>query len=691
MEAILRTMVSAPTDRAFDLFRELVDTMRPRDHADAVAANNAVQALAYLLEQSGDFRAALRRHMLHLLSTRKQVQLYTDTGILSNETFYTALTRRIGYRVLPPVFNRYSLKDVFGALFHKKTDYVWLEAISREAWLALGRAMHFHDETDLVSINKTRVQVLEAIQVLSCRLSAIGLEPELVRNNPDIERFESPFVRQNVETLAYIEHYRRTMIDEALPDEDVRPILVLLDQCEEWLTKAKKSAAKNGISVGLTYHLVRIYQHIERMRMLLLLIDPVPNPDKAELVIDGLVALVRAENRKYRIRDVFAENTSLLALQVTEHASHTGEHYIAETRSEWLGMFRSAAGAGVIVGFMALLKLLTAKAHIPLLLEAILFGLNYALGFMLIHMLHFTIATKQPAMTAAKIAATIHAGSKRNRQRLDLDELAGLIVKVVRTQFIAIVGNVALAMPVALLIAMTWNWYFGVPPVDAAKADHLLHDLSPIASLAVFHAAIAGCCLFLAGLISGYYDNKAIYNRIPDRIAALPWLNWLVGESRARRLAKYIENNLGALAGNFYFGMMLGMIGTVGFLLGLPIDIRHITFSSAYLSFAAVAYNFQLDWHIVAMSVLGIALIGMTNLAVSFGLALWVALRSRKLTFQATKPLLGELVRRFLKNPAQFFVPPRSPKPVVEAPVPSLPNHQETVREWVRLRRQRAG
>ncbi|WP_432723522.1 site-specific recombinase [Jeongeupia wiesaeckerbachi] len=690
MEAILRAMVSAPTERAFDLFRELVDTMRPRDHADAVAANNAVQALAYLLEQYPDYRAALRRHLLHLLSTRKQVQLYTDTGILSNETFYTALTRRIGYRVLPPVFNRYSLKDVFGALFHRRTDYVWLEAISRDAWLALGRAMHVHDETDRDSINKTRLQVLEAIQVLSCRLSAIGLEPELVRNNPDIERFESPFVRQNVETLAYIEHYRRAMIDEALPDEDVRPILVLLDQCEDWLAKIRKSAAKNGISVGLTYHMVRLYQHVERMRMLLLLIDPVPSPDKAELIIDGLVALVRAENRKYRIRDVFADNTSLLALQVTEHASHTGEHYIAETRSEWLGMFRSAAGAGVIVGFMALIKLLTAKAHIPLLLEAILFGLNYALGFMLIHMLHFTIATKQPAMTAAKIAATIHAGSRQGRtQRVDLDELAGLIVKVVRTQFIAIVGNVALAMPVALLIAMGWNWYVGSPVIDTAKADHLLHDLSPIASLALFHAAIAGCCLFLAGLISGYYDNKAIYNRIPDRIAALPWLNWLVGESRARRLAKYIENNLGALAGNFYFGMMLGMIGTVGFLLGLPIDIRHITFSSAYLSFAAVTYNFQLDWQIVAMSVLGIALIGMTNLAVSFGLALWVALRSRKLTFQATKPLLGELARRFMRNPGQFFLPARAAKPV--APPPPLPNHQETVREWIRLRRQRAG
>ena len=33
--------------------------------------------------------------------------------------------------------------------------------------------------------------------------------------------------------------------------------------------------------------------------------------------------------------------------------------------------------------------------------------MNYALGFMLIHVLHFTVATKQPMMTAAALAATV--------------------------------------------------------------------------------------------------------------------------------------------------------------------------------------------------------------------------------------------------------------------------------------------
>ncbi|UXY15905.1 site-specific recombinase [Chitiniphilus purpureus] len=691
MQAILHEMTTAADAELIGLLAALIRQLRPARARDGRAAINGVQALCYLLELHPEYRQALRRALLHLISSCRQVPLYTETGILSNETFFATLRRRIGERLLPPVPDPQSLKDRFGEIFSAPDDHEWLAAVPREHWYELGRALHFDEERDRDSIARTRLQMLEAIQILSCRLAAIGLEPEIVRNCPEVQRFESPFVHQNIETLAYIERYRAAMIDATLPKDDDAQILVLLDQCEAQIAKVRRSAARQGVSVSLTYLLIRIRQHIERIKLLLDLIDPDGDREAhAERLLTVMIELVRAENRKHRIRDVFSENTELLALQVTDHASRTGEHYIAESRREWVAMFKSAAGAGFIVGFMSLFKLLTGKAHLPLLLEALAFGLNYALGFMLIHMLHFTIATKQPAMTAAKIAASIHQQSAQGgRRQLDLDELALLIVKVIRTQFIAILGNVLIVMPFALGIALAWKTLLGVPVVDAAKAQRLLHDLSPIASLALFHAGIAGVCLFLAGLISGYYDNKSIYNKIPDRVAALPWLNRLIGERRTRRLAGYIEHNLGALAGNFYFGMMLGTIGTIGVLVGLPVDIRHITFSSAYLSYAAVSFDFQLDPGVVLISLAGIALIGLTNLAVSFGLALWVALRSRKLNFRATRPLLGKLVRHFLTRPGDFLLPPRAEAPLPEpvAPAEAPPDNLETVRDWIRRRR----
>ncbi|WP_297577174.1 site-specific recombinase [uncultured Deefgea sp.] len=657
MEQTLIRMMDAKSDPLTSL-KELIDALRPGKVIDGVTAINNARALCYLLEQHPEYRAALRKQLFTLLGSTRQVQLYTDTGILSNESVFTAIVRRVGSKLLPPPVKPEYLKDLFGVLFPNTNDYVWLNEIPTEVWFEVGAAAHL-EELSLAEIpTHIRLQQLEAIQVLSCRLSAIGLEPEIVLHHPDVERFESPFVRLNAEVLSYIERYREDLTARRPPDEDHSHILVLLQQCEQIIAKVWKMAAKNGASVSLTYHLLRLKQHIDRLKVLFDLVDSMAPAKHGPALLGLFLELVKAENRKYSVRDVLQENTELLALQITEHASHTGEHYISETRSEWLQMFRSAAGAGAIIGCMALIKILFAKAHLPPLLEAFAFSMNYALGFMLIHILHFTVATKQPAMTAARIAAALP--TIENKKNEAYTELIELIIKVIRTQFIAIIGNVLLAIPVALGIAWLWWYEFGQHVVDTTKADKMLQELMPIAGLGIFYAAIAGCCLFLAGLISGYYDNKSLYNQIPQRIAAMPLLNKILGEYRSRRLGQYIEHNLGALAGNFYFGIMLGSMATLGFLLGLPLDIRHITFSAANLAYAVSAYNFTLAWPIVAWGAMGVAVIGITNLFVSFTLALWVAMRSRKRRMSELKPLWGKFWRRAMSRPIDLFIAPKS-------------------------------
>lgn len=655
MDQILSQLANRQSDTPpVPYLARLVAQVRPDDAGDFVQATSNLRALTYLLARHASYRAGLRQALIDLLGATRQVQLYTDTGTLSNETFSQALRRRIGERLLPPARSASHLSDQFGVIFCQREDYRWVAALSQEVWQELWQALAWDEERQMVA-NPTRLQLLEAVQVLTARITAIGLEPELVKTYPDIERFESPFLHLSAEAQRYVESARAAMVDETCPDEDDRQMLVLLEQCEDVITRLRKAAANRGVSVSLTYHVTRLRQHIQRLRTLLALLDPERSPARDATLFSLLAELVRADNRKYSLRDVFASNTELLARQVTEHAGRHGEHYIAENRSQWLAMGKAAMGAGVIVGFMALFKLLIATLHLPLIWEALAFGLNYSLGFMLVHVLHFTIATKQPAMTAARIAAAIHeAGGKA-----DMAQLAELVVKVMRTQFVAILGNVLLAIPVAWAIAEAWLWLAGTPVIDQAKAAHLLHDLHPLSSLALFHAAIAGVYLFLSGLIAGYYDNKAIYRQIPQRLAAVPWLNRLLGEARTRRFAHYVEHNLGGLAGNFYFGLFLGVTGTIGFLLGLPLDIRHITFSSAYLSYAAVTYDYALPLSTVLWSVAGVALIGMTNLLVSFSLALWVALRSRKLRGSDALPLLPAVFKRFLRGPKAFFIPPR--------------------------------
>jgi hypothetical protein len=83
--------------------------------------------------------------------------------------------------------------------------------------------------------------------------------------------------------------------------------------------------------------------------------------------------------------------------------------------------------------------------------------------------------------------------------------------------------------------------HFGTDANVDETRRHAITDfltrLSPIASLAIPHAALTGVLLFLAGLLSGYFDNKAAYDRIPERIAHLGWLRRLIGPQRADRFA----------------------------------------------------------------------------------------------------------------------------------------------------------
>lgn len=628
----------------------LVDTLRPRRPGNTIRATANVRTLTQLLKGNPEHARQLRDYLFRLLESRRHASLYSEVGVLSNDGFFTELKRRIAYRVLPPAFGDEYLADALDQVLYKRTDYCWISAVPAADWLALFDTVM----TPRPGPNVMLSGMLEAIRTLSYRVSAIGLEPKLTNFHTEMEEFESPFIVQNREVMHYLDNYERTLAggDVVL---DVRHLMVMLDQCEAVIAKIRKKALVQGTTIALTYLLVTLNQSIDRLRKLLYLVDVTsPSGDgRRSAALNLALELIQAHGDKYTIRDLFADNIHLLARNVTENASRTGEHYIAENRREMAGMFLSSAGAGVVVGFMALCKLLFGTLRAAPLVEAFLFSMNYSLGFMLIHLLHFTVATKQPAMTASRIAAGLQSPDGRH---IDLDSLAELINKVLRTQVTAVLGNIVTALPTAWLIAWGWLQLTGHHLVTREKAMHLLHDIDPIHTPALFYAAIAGVCLFLAGLISGYYDNQALYTRWGRRIAQLRGLNALLGRERTARLGGYLEDNLGSLMGNFYFGIMLGTMGTLGALMGLPLDIRHVTFSAANFATALVGLDHNVSWQLVVKSVTGFLAIGVVNLVVSFGLALWVALRARRIPFEHGFLLVRALFRRFRKAPVDFFI-----------------------------------
>ena len=169
--------------------------------------------------------------------------------------------------------------------------------------------------------------------------------------------------------------------------------------------------------------------------------------------------------------------------------------------------------------------------------------------------------------------------------------------------------------------------------------------------------AVAGVGLFLSGLVSGYYDNQARYHGLAARFAHLPWLRRF-GAERATQLGNTLDAHYGAILGNLFFGLYLGLAGAFGTLTGLPVDIRHVAFSSANLGTALATLDRSALTQALPWAVVGVAGIALVNLAISFLLALYVAMKSRGQGFEQMLRLGKVLGGRLMTQPLSFVLPP---------------------------------
>ncbi|KAF0103684.1 MAG: site-specific recombinase [bacterium] len=602
----------------------LIDRLRPSRFRPETA-DARIRILLDLLDARPDLLERLRELIARLFARYDTLPFYTETGILPDRGFARELRRRIGNHLLPEVRDESDFITALRRIFRKSFDPRWLAVlepeIRREFWLRIGAAAPL----SVTRVARIHARQAEAARLLACRCAVWGEHPEARRLNPREPQEDSPFLALAGDLDAWLR-----------ARGDAVPPLEGLAACRRVVRETQERARQQGTTLSLTLLLRRLSQSLDRLELLMLLLDEARArnlPGTVEAWTRFVASALRDSVCRDSVRDYLRETTGVLALRVTENASQTGEHYIARDLRELSAMARAALGGGAIIGVLALGKILLHHQGLAPAVQALAYGLNYGLGFVLIYLLGLTVATKQPAMTAATLAAAVdeaHRGGGWQR-----DRLRAMLAAVVRTQSVAILGNVALALPVALLLA----WYLGAGGEGSAitreDAAYLLRDLHPLQSPVVAHAAVAGVCLFLAGLISGYFDNFARFRRIGDRVALLGWLRLLVTRRGATWLGAALERRLGGIMGNLLFGLMLGGAGFIGFIFGLPIDIRHVAFASANLGYALGALDFGLDSTTLAWVVLGVALIALTNLLVSFVLALWVALRARNLGLRA--------------------------------------------------------
>ena len=240
-----------------------------------------------------------------------------------------------------------------------------------------------------------------------------------------------------------------------------------------------------------------------------------------------------------------------MARKVVEHTGHTGEHYIALTRAEWRRTFRSAAGGGVLTAGTALGKYAIAAAALAPLAAGMGFAGNYAASFVAMQFLGMTLASKQPAMTAASLAGVLEGSVDRNR-------LEHLVAGITRSQAMATLGNVLAAIPATLALALLWRWVAGHPSWIPATAAHSLHGLHPFRSWTIPFAALTGVMLWMSSLVAGWAANWSAYRRLPEALATHRRLHYWLGPRGAEWIGRMTERHFSGVAGYLALGFLLG-------------------------------------------------------------------------------------------------------------------------------------
>ena len=649
-----RGTVLSITDSAggLDFLVAFFSVVRPGRSKRNAAANLA--AVTKALQERPMLLQNLQHAVLSQLVRADLSSALMESGIPLARGFWQEFFGRLRHKLLPPLQPENDFLFVLNRVFFRNHDYIWVEDIPRADWIVffetLGLSLHIDDRRILR-------QLLLSLNTLSFQVAQVGLEKEVLHYIPAQYRDDNPFVQQS-----YLIHE----LEEILSGEgDIHAALIEIAEkigqttgwCHECIDHVRENHSQQGASLHQTYMLLLLANRLERISILVDLLDRDHRFDTGRFV-ELFRMLIRNENRKNSILEFMSQSLGYLAYQIAEHKGAKGSKYITSTWTEYRAMLRSAMGGGAWICLVVLIKNLLTKLPMAIFWHGFAYSVNYSLGFILIEETHTTLATKQPAFTASAVASSLDA--RKNAHQPNLYNLAVTVAKVSRSQIASFAGNLIIVFPGVWFLAWGYEKIIGHKLVSGAPALKMLMDQHPWQSLSLLYACNTGVFLFLSGIIAGYVQNKIRFGHIGKRLQTHPILRLSLPAERLRRLSIYVENHAGSLIGNICLGFFLGMAGFVGEIFGIRFDIRHITISAGNTSLAVYGLGFRNlnPWYLATVfgGVLGI---GFLNFLVSFSLAFIVAARSRGVRLREYPEFLGILWRYFKSNPLDFVRPRR--------------------------------
>jgi site-specific recombinase len=369
-----------------------------------------------------------------------------------------------------------------------------------------------------------------------------------------------------------------------------------------------------------------------------------------------LVRRVTIAQESKSIGALISANSTLLSAKMAERSAETGEHYITRNRADYREMLGKAMGGGAITALTTLLKFMVVGIGLSAFWSGFWASLAYAGSFILIQLLHFTLATKQPAMTAPAMAAKLKDIDAEDSVTT-LESFVDEVTHLVRSQVAAVFGNVFMVVPAVLLVNAVVALALGRPMIDADNAHHVVASLTLLGPTLLW-AAFTGVVLFASSMIAGWVENWFVLHHIGSAMKHNPRITAVLGNERAARWSTFMREHISGFASNISLGFMLGLIPAFTGFFGIELELRHVTLSAGQLAAAGASLGLEALHHAAFWwSMASIPLIGALNLGVSFYFAFRLALQAHNVSKLDRARIRAAIWARWRSHPLSFFIP----------------------------------
>lgn len=565
-----------------------------------------------------------------------------DVGLGQELSFFQEFGERLINKLLPNSSNPSNLMSFLGQTFTSEQQVERLASIENDIIdpyikLILNRIQILSTEDK----QKIYSQLQMSFSFLISQIRSFGLSGQFRLRSKNSDISENAFFK-----LIYLDPHLQGK-HNLTPEE----IAANFNECLQEIQSVTRFLDERGVSISLIFLLERTQREVKRLKILHALSQDINEDLKIQLIKSLLFDLIQTSQSNQSITQIFKDSYQLLTKKVVDRNSEIGDHYTISDKKNFKSMLISASGGGAITAFTVFGKYALYMLPLAPFVVGFSHSINYAFWFLAIYFLGFTLATKQPASTAATIANKIHESD-----RDESDEIIESIFSILRAQIIAIFGNVILVIPLVALLNLGYQAFWKNDFLSLEENIHILHSID-ILGACTLYAAFTGVLLFLSSLIAGWMDNWFIYRRIEDRILYNHKIRSAFGEFRTEQAAVFLKKHIAGISANVSLGFLLGLTPSVFKFLGIPLDIRHVTLSTGALTLAATSGSIELNSQLWIRSILGLIVIGILNVSVSFYLALRFALSAKKVSKNKQILIYKKFFIHLSKKPSRLFWP----------------------------------